>query len=203
MADGYDIEARMAEVVGDGPRIEALDDAELSAEARALCDKVRAGAGAGPAAVVPEYMRTMVKHPALFQIQMEAGAVFFNGRIPKREREIAVLRVGWLCGAPYEWGQHVEIAKRYGITSEEIERATVGSTAPGWSRHEAAIQRAVEELIGNKAISGATWDVLAESWDEQQLLEFPAMVGQYVAVAFIQNSIRTRMEAVNPGLSHR
>jgi len=203
MANGYDIEARMAEVVGDGPRIEALDDAELSAEARALCDKVRAGAGAGPAAVVPEYMRTMVKHPALFQIQMEAGAVFFNGRIPKREREIAVLRVGWLCGAPYEWGQHVEIAKRYGISSEEIERATVGSTAPGWSRHEAAILRAVEELIGNKAISGATWDVLAESWDEQQLLEFPAMVGQYVAVAFIQNSIRTRMEAVNPGLTHR
>jgi len=203
MAEGYDIAARMAEVVGQGPRIEALADDELDGEVRELCDKVRAGAGAGPAVSVPEYMRTIAKHPALFRIQMEAGAVFFNGRVPKRERELAVLRVGWLCGAPYEWGQHVEIGKRVGLTSEEIERVTAGSAAPGWTAHEAAILRAVEELIGNKAISGATWDELAQSWDEQQLLEFPAMVGQYVAVAFIQNSVRSRMEDVNPGLSHR
>ena len=40
------------------------------------------------------------------------------------------------------------------------------------------------------AISQATWDVLAKSWDEAQTIEFPAMVGQYVVIAFIQNSIR-------------
>ena len=203
MAGGFDIEARMAEVVGDGPRIEPLSDEDITGEARELVDKVRAGAGAGPASSVPEYMRTMAKHPPLFRVQMETGAVFFNGRIPAREREIAVLRIGWLCGAPYEWGQHVVIAKRVGLTSEDVERVIAGSAAPGWSAHEAAILRGVEELLDNKAISGATWDALAQAWDEQQLLEFPAMVGQYVAIAFVQNSIRSRMEEVNPGLSFR
>ena len=53
------------------------------------------------------------------------------------------------------------------------------------------------------AISGETWDILAKSWDEAQMLEFPAMVGQYVAIAFIQNSYRARLAPENTGLALR
>ncbi len=200
---GDRIAAREAQVVGDGPKIAPLDDSAMSAEVRAIVDGVRAGAGSGAAAEVPEYMRTLVHHPELFRINMDAGKVFFTGRITPREREIAVLRIGWLSGSPYEWGEHVKIAKRYGLSDEEIERSTVGSTAPGWSEHDAAIQAGVEELLEDFAISDATWAVLAKSWDEAQLLEFPAMVGQYVVTAFIQNSMRARLAEDNPGLTRR
>ena len=175
----------------------------MSVEAREIVDAVRASAGAGPAAEVPDYMRTIAKHPGLFRSQMDTGKLFVNGLIPARERELAVLRIGWLAGAPYEWGEHVKIAQRYGVSPEEIERAIAGSSAPGWTAHEAAILRGVEELIADFAIGGETWDVLAQSWDEAQMLEFPAMVGQYVAIAFIQNSVRARLAPENPGLSHR
>ena len=200
---GDRIAQRMAQTDGDGPRIAALEDSEMSGEARAIVDGVRASAGAGPAAEVPDYMRTIAKHPGLFKGQMDTGKLFFNGLIPPRQRELAVLRIGWLAGAPYEWGEHVKIAQRYGVTSEEIERAIVGSAAPGWSEHDAAILRGVEELIGDFAISGETWDILAKSWDEAQMLEFPAMVGQYVAIAFIQNSYRARLAPENTGLALR
>ncbi len=201
--NGYDAASRHAQVVADGPRIAALADSEIGGDARALVDAVRASAGAGAASEVPDYMRTLVKHPALFRCQMETGTVFFKGLIPPRERELAVLRIGWLAGAPYEWGEHVRISQRYGVTPEEIERATVGSAAPGWSEHEAAILRGVEELIADFALGEATWNVLAKRWDEAQLIEFPAMVGQYVAIAFIQNSLRSRLAPENPGLTHR
>ena len=200
---GAGIAARHAQVVGDGPKIAALDDSEMSSEARVIVDAVRNSAGAGPAGEVPEYMRLMLKHPALFRCQMETGTVFFKGLIPARERELAVLRIGWLAGAPYEWGEHVKIAQRCGVTAGEVERATIGSTAAGWNAHDAAILRGVEELIGDFALSDATWTALAKSWDEAQMIEFPAMVGQYVAIAFIQNSIRARLAPENPGLSHR
>ncbi len=205
MNNGYGkrIAEREAQVIGTGPRIAALEDSEMSGEARRIVDAVRASAGAGPAAEVPDYMRTIAKHPGLFRSQMDTGKLFFNGLIPARERELAVLRIGWLAGAPYEWGEHVKIAQRYGVSPEEIEHAIAGSSAPGWTAHEAAILRGVEELIADFAIGGETWDVLAQSWDEAQMLEFPAMVGQYVAIAFIQNSIRTRLAPENPGLSHR
>jgi len=200
---GDRIAAREAQVVGSEPKIRPLDDSEMSAEVRAIVDGVRAGAGSGAAAEVPEYMRTLVKNPELFRINMDAGKVFFTGRISPREREVAILRIGWLAGAPYEWGEHVKIARRYGLTDEEIERSTVGSKAPGWSEHEAAIQAGVEELLEDFAISDATWDVLAKSWDEAQLLEFPAMVGQYVVTAYVQNSMRARLAEDNPGLTRR
>ena len=199
---GDHLTERMAQVVGEGPKIEAIDDSEMSVETRTLVDTIRLSAGAGTAAQVPDYMRTMVKHPDLFRAQMELGTVLFKGQIPPRERELAVLRIGWLAGAPYEWGEHVKISQRYGVSREEIARVKLGSGAEGWSEHDAAILRGVEELLTDFAVSDATWDALAKTWDEVQMLEYPSMVGQYVVTAFIQNSVRSRLATENPGLSH-
>ena len=193
--------ARHAETVGAAPRIEPLDESEMPEEGRELVRRIRASAGASDIDTVPEYMRTMLRHPEIFRCQMAMGTALFNGRIPALERELAILRIGWLCQAPYEYGQHVIIARRLGMSAQDIERARNGSAAPGHTRHEAAILRGVEELLENKVISEETWTVLAESWDEAQLIEFPVMVGQYVAPAYTQNSIRFRLEPENDGLA--
>jgi 4-carboxymuconolactone decarboxylase len=198
-----DIAAREAQVIGEGPRIAAVPDEAIDPEARVLVNTIRAGAGVGPAEIMPEYMRIVIKHPELFRCQLDLGTVLYNGLIPARERELAILRVGWLTQAPYEWGQHVDIAKRTGLTAEEVDRVTLGSSAAGWSQHNAAILRGVEELIADHALSDVTWDCLAKTWDDAQLIEFPMMVGQYVATAYVQNSLRIPMMDGNPGLAHR
>ena len=199
----FDMAARQAEVVGDAPRIAPLRQAELGADALDLCIAIRESVGVREHSVIPDYMLTMVKHPAIFRCQMEMGTVLFQGRLPPRERELAVLRVGWLMRAPYEWGQHVVIAKRYGLSDAEVERVTQGSAAAGWAAHDHAVLRGVEELIGGAAISDATWAALAQTWDEAQLIEFPMMVGQYVATAYVQNALRVGLAAGNPGLGAR
>ena len=200
----FDIEARQAHVVGEGPRITPLRDDAIDGEAIELVKRIRISAGAAPELDrVPEYMRVMLKHPAIFRCQMEMGTALFRGKIPPRERELAVLRIGWLCRAPYEWGEHVDIGKRHGLSAEEVERVTAGSSAAGWSEHERAILRGVEELLADQALSNSTWEVLAKSWNEAQMIEFTMMVGQYVATSFVQNSLRIRLAPDNPGLSHR
>ena len=197
----FDIAAREAHVVGEAPRIAPYET--LKGEALEVCIAIRESIGVTDHSFIPEYMRTMAKHPELLRRQMEMGKAIFTGTVPARERELAVLRIGWLSRAPYEWGEHVDIAQRYGVTREEVERVTHGSSAPGWSAHDGAILRAVEELLGDQAISDETWNALAKSWTEQQLLEFPMMVGQYVATAFVQNSLRMRLADDNPGLVAR
>lgn len=198
-----DIAARQAHVVGSGPRIAPVPNDEVDPESRAIVNAVRASAGAGPAVIMPEYMRVVIKHPEIFRCQMDMGTAIFKGRIPARERELAVLRIGWLTQSPYEWGEHVDIGQRYGLTAEEVDRVTHGSAAPGWSEHDAAILRGTEELLADYALSDATWEILAKTWDEPQLIEFPMMVGQYVATAFIQNTLRIGLAGDNPGLTHR
>jgi alkylhydroperoxidase family enzyme len=145
----------------------------------------------------------MASRPDLLKGQLEMGAIIFNGRLPARERELAVLRIGWLLRAPYEWGEHVDIGQRYGVSKAEIERVILGSGAPGWTEHEAAILRAVEEMLTDQTVSDETWAVLAKTWDALQLVEFPMMVGQYVCTAIVQNTLRIRLEADNPGLTYR
>ena len=104
--------------------------------------------------------------------------------------------------AVYE-AEHVEIGKRSGLSAEEIERVTQGSSSPGWSAHDAAILRAVEELLADFAISDDTWETLAKSWDEPRLIELPMVIGQYLTTAFLLNSFRVQLGEGNPGLAHR
>ena len=196
------IAAREADVIG-AQRIGELQEDEIDGESREIIRTIRSSTGKQADSVIPGYMRTMLKHPALFRAQMQMGTTIFKGVLPPRERELAVLRIGWLLRAPYEWGEHVDIGKRYGITDAEIEALIVGSTAPNWNGHERAILTAVEELLGNQMISDATWANLAKTWNEQQLIEFPMMVGQYVATAFVQNSLRITLAEDNPGLTYR
>jgi 4-carboxymuconolactone decarboxylase len=200
----FDIDAREAQVLGRPQRIEPLKQEDFDDEARTLVITVRESLGITEHAAMPEAFATMLKHPALYRCQMEMGIQLLGkGVLSPRERELAVLRVGWLCRAPYEWCQHVDIAKRYGVTAEEVERATRGSSAPGWSEHEAALVRGVEELLSDQSISDDTWNVLAQTWTERQLLEFLAVVGYYVSVAYSQNALRMRLIPGKKGLRER
>ena len=202
--DRFDVDAREAEVLGKPERIAPLAPEEFDDEARALVVGIRASLGHSGPSALPSVFGTMLKHAGLFRRQMEMGIELLGkGALPPRERELAILRVAWLCRAPYEWGEHVEIAKRCGLTREEIERVTVGSSASGWIEHEAAILCGVEELLRDQMISDDTWDVLARTWTERQRIEFPALVGQYVATAYSQNSLRIRLSPNNRGLRHR
>ena len=58
-------------------------------------------------------------------------------------------------------------------------------------------------MLSRQTVSDATWAVLARTWDEQQLIEFPMVVGQYACIAIVQNTLRVRLETGNPGLTHR
>ncbi len=203
-AASFDIEAREAEITGKPQRIVPLAPEEFDEHARALVVSVRQALGLGTGAAIPEVFCLMLRHPGLFRGQMEMSVQLLGkGALSPRERELAVLRVGWWCRAPFEWGEHVDIAKRYGVTAEEVERVTRGSSAPGWTGHERAILQGVEELLGNQMISDETWEVLARTWNERQLMEFPMLVGVYFTTALQQNSLRVRLGPDNRGLRKR
>lgn len=200
--DGEAIAARQAEIVGEPQRIAPPPIEAIGPDILETINTIRSAIGLGPATDLTGYGLTMAKHPEVFHRQLEMGTTLFKGRLPAREREIAILRIGWLLRAPYEWGEHVVIAQRYGVARERIAWVVEGPTAEGWNEHEAAILRGVDEILSNQFISDATWATLAATWDEQQLIEFPMMVGQYVCTAIVQNSLRIRLETGNLGLTY-
>jgi alkylhydroperoxidase family enzyme len=200
----FDIDAREAKVIGSGQRIAPLAQEELTDAIRDLSGMIRSVFGVHDNSHIPDIFATLAKQPGQYRCQLELGKeLVMNGALPPRERELAVLRVGWLCRAPFEWGEHVDFGKKNGVTAEEVERITRGSADPGWGEHDRAIVRAVEELVGDQAISDATWAVLAKRWNDRQLMELPVLVGHYFLLAMLHNSLRFALLEGNIGLRAR
>lgn len=205
IAGAYDPAARQEKILGAPQRIPPLPPAQLTDDAMELTAIINAAAGLAPDPFTCPWTATMMHHPVLFRAHsMLAVLLMAGGTLPARDRELAILRTGWLCGAPFEWSGHVELAKRVaGISAEHIEMVTIGAAAPGWSGHDAAVLRAVEELLGNAMISDGTWAILSKTYREPQFLELPLLIGQYLGVAFLQNSLRVPPSEGYAGLSAR
>ena len=176
------------------PRIPPLDPEHLTDEQREIA--IKASPPGDPRLL--NITRTLVRHPKLLKRwHVFAGHVLVKSSLPPRERELAILRVGWLCQAEYEWAQHVVIGRECGLGGDEIERIKAGPDAPGWTPGDAAILRATDELHEDSFISDETWERLARTWSEEQLLDLIFAVGQYQLVSMALNSLGVQ---IDPGL---
>ena len=172
------------------PRVPPLDVAEVQGEGKELLERVRREDG------VPRIFRTLVRHPKLLKRWMVFGNhILAKSTLPPRERELLILRIGWLCKAEYEFGQHVRIGRSAGLSDEEIERVGAGPDAPGWSSADATLLRAVDELHSDAFISDATWQELAQRYEVQQLMDLVFTVGQYNMLAMALNSLGVQPES--------
>ncbi|HLM64002.1 MAG TPA: carboxymuconolactone decarboxylase family protein [Acidimicrobiales bacterium] len=171
------------------PRLAPLPPGEQDEVARELLAQAT---GAGGATV--NIFATLVRHPGLFRRWLPFGGKLLSGKLPARDRELMILRTGWLCGSEYEWAQHVPIARRAGLGDAEIDRVPAGPDAPGWSEADATLLRAADELHADHRIGDATWAALAGRYDERQLIEVPMLVGHYHMVAFTLNSLGVPLE---------
>ena len=176
------------------PRIPPVtDDTTLDDETRGLLQAM----SIGPAQNI---FRTMVQHPKLMKRWLVfANHILFKSTIPARDREILILRTGWLCRAEYEWGQHVLIGKALGLTDEEITRITAGPSAEGWEPFDAALLRAADELFADQRVSDATWKALSERYETQQMMDAIFTVGQYTLVSMALNSFGVQLDPGVPG----
>ncbi len=123
--------------------------------------------------------------------------------LPPRERELVILRIGWLCRAEYEWSQHAEIGRDSGLTQEEIHRVTEGPEAPGWDVLERSLLRATDELHADAFISDVTWKSLEENLETVQLIDLIFTVGQYNLVSMALNTLGVQLEPGAEGFPDR
>jgi alkylhydroperoxidase family enzyme len=176
-----------------GPRIPPLPQAEWS-------DDVMAGIAAlrppdaqrelrrtkgGPKGL--NVLGTLAQHPPLMRAYHAFnGHLLYTTTLTSRQRELLILRTASIRDAAYEWAQHVVLGRDAGLTDGDIARVAEGPDAAGWSPVDAAMLRAVDELVADALITEPTWAVLAGALDRQQLMDLVFTVGAYdlLAMAF-------------------
>ncbi|RMH77457.1 MAG: carboxymuconolactone decarboxylase family protein [Actinomyces sp.] len=133
--------------------------------------------------------RTLARHPDLLRRWLVfANHILGKSTLDPRDRELAILRIGWLCRAPYEWGQHVLIGRGVGVDDADLDRIRQGPDAEGWTPRERTLLRAVDELHADACIGDATWADLSADLDERQCLDLIFTVGQYQLVSMALNT---------------
>ena len=139
--------------------------------------------------------KTLAHHPDLFRRWLVFGNhVLFKSTLPPRERELIILRIGWLCEAEYEWGQHVLIGKETGLTAEEIDRIKAGPNARGWSEADKLLLQATDELRKDAFVTDSTWQGLTKHFDKKQLMDIVFAVGQYNLVSMALNTLGVQLD---------
>ncbi len=171
------------------PRIPALQDDEFSeSQAELLKNQKMRGS-------IQNIFRTLANHEKLAKRWMVfANHCLLKNSLPERDREIAIMRTGWLCQSEYEWGQHVLIAKGIGMTDEELAGIQEGESAACWSDHDKLIIRAANELRSTSFVSDEVWDGLSKSYSTEQMMDLVFTCGQYAMLAGALNSFGVQLD---------
>jgi 4-carboxymuconolactone decarboxylase len=112
-----------------------------------------------------------------------------------RYREMLILRIGWLCKAEYEWGQHVLFAKEAGLSDDEIEAVKNDDRHnPIWNPLENALLSAVDELHSDAFISDHTWKTLSLDLETRQIMDLVFTVGHYNLVSMAVKTFRVQLD---------
>ncbi|WP_374659652.1 carboxymuconolactone decarboxylase family protein [Phenylobacterium sp.] len=171
------------------PRIAPVQDADLSDEQKEIL--------APMGDRVLNIFRTMVQAPKAAKGFLAWGNYVLSKKndLPAREREIVILRIGYLCRSGYEWTQHLPIGQRAGLTDEEVVRIKAGADAAGWSAADQALLRAADELHHDQFITEPTWTALKTHFSDKQCMDVVFTAGQYTQVSMILNSFGVQLDA--------
>jgi alkylhydroperoxidase family enzyme len=145
---------------------------------------------------------TLANHPDLYRDWTTfASYILRKSTLSPRDREILILRIGWLCQAEYEWGQHVRMGRRAGLTDDDLRRIRQGPTAPDLTEHDRLLLTATDELHADACVGDATWQALSQTYDLRQLMDIVFTVGEYNLVSMALNSFGVQLDEGLEGFS--
>lgn len=175
------------------PHLAPLPPNAWTTEQKDLLAPMVRGEGLGRGVI--NVFATLVRYPKLFKRWgVFAGHVLFKSTLSPRDREILILRIAYLTGSAYEWGQHVSIGRDAGLSQDEIEAIKSDPGAHGWSATDRLLLQATDQLHANTCIAPETWAALAAHYSEQQMLDLIFTVGNYNMLAMALNSIGVELD---------
>jgi alkylhydroperoxidase family enzyme len=164
-------------------RLPYLNREDLSEEDRPLFDRISQGRGGAP---VGNIFRTLANAPNLFRRFNALGGELRNGtRLDPKLRELALMTVGRLTSADYEFTHHWNISLNVGVKREQLEHLADFESSSLFDGQERAVMRYAAEATQNVKVSDSTFNALRDFLDNRRIMELVMNVAFYNAVVRI------------------
>ncbi|MFP5474732.1 MAG: carboxymuconolactone decarboxylase family protein [Gammaproteobacteria bacterium] len=116
------------------------------------------------------------------------GAILRENRLDSRLREIAILRVGLLCGSSYEVHQHRRVARNVGLADEKVAALEIGADTGALDATERMVLDYVDQVVEHVKAPDAMFDALCQQLSPALVAELTLVIGFYMMVSrFLEN----------------
>jgi len=155
------------------PRIPYADLETLPADSRAFLKRL------APLNI----FRMMANAPHLIEPFVGLGSAFlFKGVLDPIEREVAILRVGYISGASYETAQHEKIGRDIGMDDGLIAAVRYGPASDTLSDRQRMIIHFVDDIVANVRASENTFGPVLETFGPDGAQGLTLVIGYYMMV---------------------
>jgi 4-carboxymuconolactone decarboxylase len=139
--------------------------------------------------------RALSHSPEALRRFMKFGSYFLTeGKLDRKLRELAILRAGWLCKAPYEFSQHISFGRRTGLSDDQI-RAIAEPRASLFTPNEMAVLAFATEMTSDARVSDATFAAVRSFLNEEEIVEMTMVTGYYNMVSRVLNTLEVDIDA--------
>jgi alkylhydroperoxidase family enzyme len=113
-----------------------------------------------------------------------------------RQRELVIMRIGWRTGSVYEWAQHWEIARAFGVSDEDLLALRCEGPPAGFDEKDVATIRAVDDVLETGSLSEETWQACRSAFQEDELvlLELVSSIAAWHMISIMLKSLQVPLE---------
>jgi alkylhydroperoxidase family enzyme len=141
----------------------------------------------------------LAHHPALAAGFRSLTSVFREPLLPRRIRELVILRVAWRAQAVYAFGHHRVFGRKSGLSDNEIYATTRALSETLLTEGDRLVLQVADELCDDNCITDATWARVRAHYDDPEVLELLFLVGLYRMFAGVVNSLGIELDQGIPG----
>lgn len=178
-------------------RLPWFEPAELDDRQRAYYERLLSGPRDRSALTDAEgrlygaFNARLLDPPVGTAIQELGAALRFGGELSARAREIVILSVAAAERCEYEWAAHARVARRAGLTEDELEGLRDGAGMPSFSPQEQAVLAAARALIDGRDLSDQQFAAAETQIGLAPLFDIISLVGHYQHTAMALRVWRT------------
>ncbi|MCG8542856.1 MAG: carboxymuconolactone decarboxylase family protein [Alphaproteobacteria bacterium] len=166
-------------------RLPTIDPADYTDDQRAVADAITAGPRGevrGP------FVPMMHNAKAADAVQRMGSFLRFDGSLPGRLRELAIIMTGRHWTAQYEWYAHYRIALEEGLDAA-IADAVAERRRPDFKNtDEEIVYDFVSELYEKNAVSDATFTAAKDLLGPAGVVELVVLCGHYSVISLVLNT---------------
>ncbi len=171
-------------------RVPYLDRDGLRPEERDIFDGLEARRGE-----VINLFRALAHAPEALRLLLPySTCVRYELSLRPELRELAILTVGRICAAEYEFTHHWNEARRIGVPREKLEALGEYEQTPVFSAEERAVIRYAAEVTRAIRVSDPTFEALRGFLSTRQIVELVQVVAYYNMIVRILEPLQIELE---------